>query len=273
MAIEAVHQRASDRSEDIAGYKLREVTIGQALIVLEYSGQVETMISLGPYNESVRIPSDIWDEFCVYSTTEDNNWTEHFRGLISIQKPSSTNEVDGERQIQYDESSRKLAAAETQLMPSNFQFLFILHPATLDSCFRPLFAAIGAEQGPIEEPIVPTFIDEIYVAREISNEPGHALVVYVDTKRVSRLISTSLSVVHEADIKPMITIKGLTCTSLGKNSMDEAASESRKLCYEMLWKADPEFLTEEQMNALCAHVQPPPNEIQKLRVQEQAGFY
>ncbi|KAL9042477.1 MAG: hypothetical protein Q9214_003767, partial [Letrouitia sp. 1 TL-2023] len=114
MAIEAASQRANDRGISVTGFNLREITIGQALIVPEYSGENETIVCLRPYNESARVPSDIWDEFCIYSTTEDNNWTEHCRGLISTQKESTLSDVDGVRQAEQQQAqySEAMAAAE-----------------------------------------------------------------------------------------------------------------------------------------------------------------
>lgn len=98
MAIEAVEQQATERSvANIKGYKLREITIGAALIIPEESGEAEVLMTFRPHVESLRSPSDLWDEFCVFSVTEDNSWTEHCRGLISVQTPQkSANLIDGD---------------------------------------------------------------------------------------------------------------------------------------------------------------------------------
>ena len=100
MAVEADHQQATERGVKITGYKLREVSIGQALVIPEQSGEVETVITLNPYLESTRSPSVVWDEFYVFSVTEDERWTEHCRGLVGVQEYSSLKEVNGEAQMQ-----------------------------------------------------------------------------------------------------------------------------------------------------------------------------
>ena len=98
MAIEAEHQCRVTKNDNARGYSLREITIGHALIIPQNADKVETMISLRPYNESLRVSSDIWDEFCVSSSVDGSPWIENCRGLISVQKATETTEVDGGRQ-------------------------------------------------------------------------------------------------------------------------------------------------------------------------------
>lgn len=97
MAIEAAYQRASTRGINIEGYNFREISIGHALVIPQTSGEIETMISLKPYNESIQVVSEIWDEFCVSSSSNGTSWTTHCRGLISVQKHAEPTEVDGGR--------------------------------------------------------------------------------------------------------------------------------------------------------------------------------
>ncbi|KAK9350529.1 hypothetical protein V1523DRAFT_428941 [Lipomyces doorenjongii] len=97
MAIEAAYQRASTRGINIQGYNFREISIGHALVIPQTSGEVEIMISLKPYNESIQVVSDLWDEFCVSSSSNGTSWTTHCRGLISVQKHAEPTEVDGGR--------------------------------------------------------------------------------------------------------------------------------------------------------------------------------
>lgn len=204
MAIEAAHQRAEERGAAISGYKLREVSIGQALVIPEQSGEAETLITLRPYPEGTRLSSDIWDEFYVYSVTEDERWTEHCHGLISVQKQISPNEVTGDLQIRseiaddlkamssikarcdtgldipsfYEQLTAigleygptfanvksamigpnvcvaSIAISDTaSTMPMGFQYPVIIHPATLDSMFHGLFAALTSTEGNLKDPV------------------------------------------------------------------------------------------------------------------------
>ena len=114
MAIEAACQRAREMSISINGYKLRNIVIRQALVIPEQSGEVETTLNLRPYNESARASSDIWHEFFIFSVAEDDHWTEHCRGLISVQQESSSNEVDGDTQISAVRKSLAKTIAEAE---------------------------------------------------------------------------------------------------------------------------------------------------------------
>ena len=89
----------------ITGYNLREIVIGAALIIPENPGEVEIAVTLKSYSESIRSPSDLWDEFIVSSVSGDDRWTEHCRGLVSVQTPSKVvNVIDGESQKAADQS-------------------------------------------------------------------------------------------------------------------------------------------------------------------------
>ncbi|XP_014553689.1 hypothetical protein COCVIDRAFT_29158 [Bipolaris victoriae FI3] len=85
MAIEAAAQRSKEKfTKQVSGYQLREVTIGTALLLPEQES-VETILTLKPIRDSSKRYSNIWSEFHIYSVTNDNRWTEHCHGLISVQ--------------------------------------------------------------------------------------------------------------------------------------------------------------------------------------------
>ena len=105
MAIESEYQHAMTRCESIKGYSLREVTIGHALIIPRDAENVETMISLRPFSESLRTTGNLWDEFYISSSVDGSPWTEHCHGLISVEKDAQKTEVDGGRQA-YEDSEQ-----------------------------------------------------------------------------------------------------------------------------------------------------------------------
>jgi NADPH:quinone reductase-like Zn-dependent oxidoreductase/ubiquinone/menaquinone biosynthesis C-methylase UbiE len=93
MAIEAMANQAHDQSIDVASFELKEVTIGQALVVPEDTGEVEMLLSLRPFSTSIRSPSGVWNEFCISSVSPNNRWTDHSRGLIRVNKAYKPNDV------------------------------------------------------------------------------------------------------------------------------------------------------------------------------------
>ncbi|TVY83944.1 Reducing polyketide synthase [Lachnellula suecica] len=329
MAIEAACQRAHTRAVEVAAYKLRDISIGQALLIPEYQPEIETMLSLRPYNESSKEVSSVWDEFCVFSVTDDNIWTEHCRGLVSVEAKNIPSEVDSSRQafaqeayyaqirtdaeaicvdeIDTKQLYEKLTAIGLEygptfanmtktragpnhsvatvkisdianVMPMNFQFPAILHPSTLDACFHPLFTAIAAAEGPLTEPMVPTFIEEIVVSAKVKNEAGHEFSVYASSeKKDVRQHRTSMVVFNQdqehGPLQPMIEITGLVCTALALDNQTAENEATKNLCFQMDWRPDVDFLSMGQVQTLCAHLKAPEGEEPKIEALEQAGFY
>jgi acyl transferase domain-containing protein len=326
MAIEAEYQRATERAVEVEGYKIRDFNIGQALVIPESSGEVEIMFSLRPYNESLRSPSDLWDEFCVFSVTGDNTWTEHCRGLISVQKHSKPSEVDGARHTDEENASHSRTIAEADAsclatvdtkalyeslkaigldygpmfanmtharaspnqciatitapdtgagMPFKFQYPFLLHPATLDSCLHAMFPAIEAAQGPLQNPLIPTFIAELFVSQKIVNEPGHNLAVYAKSKKKDfRQTTGDLIIVDEGKEHPtpVMTLNGLVCINMARDSGEEADQNGEKLVYKVHWEPEIDLLSAEQILDF-AKVEPPPEEVNEVRAVEKAAYF
>lgn len=303
MAIEAAYQHISRKGTEVSGYKLREVTIGHALVVPE--DKVETMFCLWPYNESSRPSSDTWHKFSIFSVADNEKWTEHCQGLISVQRRHVLNDVDGHRLANEEKAfhAKMIAEAEENcskeidirglyrdlkvaglqygptfaimsqawvapyqsigkilvhdtaaVMPSNYQHPFIVHPSTLDGCIQALFPGMTAAEGPIQETIMPTFIEEMFVSSSISREPNHEFRVYAKSVKTSvRQSASTISVFNKeaADLDPMITFTGLTCSSLPKAVNADGPHDLRKLCFKTRWAASPDFLCSQQVSDIC----------------------
>ena len=329
MAIEAAFQRATERSvTDITGYRLRDLSVGSALIIPEQSGEVEVLITLKPYSESVRSPSDTWDEFCVFSVTEDNSWTEHCRGLVSVVTPQkSANIINGNVQVAAEKRLHTHVIAETEakcvkdvdvkefythlknlgldygttfanmtkarstrnacvaeivspdtasVMPMNFQYPFILHPAMLDSMLHPIFVALSAEVGLLQDPVVPVFLGEIFVSHTIVSQPGATLTTYTSTKKKDeRYILASLLAVDKKapDDGPVLTMTDLECTILPRDRVASTNQEMRRVAYNFKWEPDVDLLSSQQVTDICLSEQPSLEEMKGSRVLEQVAFY
>ena len=335
MAIEAGHQRRITKNDDIRGYSLREITIGHALIIPQNANKVETMISLRPYSESLRVSSDIWDEFCVSSSVDGSPWTENCRGLISVQTATETTEVDGGRQNreESDRFSHMISDFETKCttnmdtqemykdlnglglsfgpfftnmrrarfsadkciaeisipdtiaaMPAQFEYPFIVHPATLDSCFHSVFP-IGAryrQRG--QGTPVPTFIEEMFLSQSIKKSPGHVFDVYAQSEEKHATDakgkgggqrSDSLAVFDrgQTNLQPKITVNGLVFTYIAKDSSDANNGDERKICYQTVWNTDPSFLSPAQAIEMSAEFRQPFPQADQPCIAQQASFY
>lgn len=322
MAIEAASQRATSQEANINGFDLREISIGSALVVSENSDQVEAFFSLRPYNQSSRGSSDVWDEFRIFSSSDDGNSTEHCRGLISVRKGNSERGVDiiqqssqQRRILQIQETEAVCANAmnsnemydglrkigleygpmfarvikvrhglnkalgiisipdPASVMPSNFQYPFLLHPTTLDSCFHTFFPTMMS-QGGLKQPVMPTFISNMSVSNSITRTPGHELCVHAENLSTSyRQTTSSLMVFDSAHDEPIIVVDGMVTTSLTKVGGADASQSQRRLCFQTRWDIDPDFLSPGQVIGLCTQIKPPIEESEHVKTLEQAAFY
>ena len=327
MAIEAEHQHMVPRCKKIKGYSLREITIGHALIVPQDTESVETMVSLRPHGESLRASSDFWHEFCISSSVDKCSWTEHCRGLISIQQTGSGTEVDGGRQAHEDsEYFRRMTSnfskhctsvvagddmykalkklglnfgptfknlhtigvssdwclAEVSvpdtaaIMPSQHEYPFIIHPATLDSCIHAVFPIDAQYNEKGHGTPVPTFIEELFISHDIGKTPGHVFSVYAD-KIVSKLGQkhNNLAIFDkdQLDFEPRITFKGLKFASLANNTQEETQSDERKIYYQTDWQPDPSYLSSAQATELTAAFRTPFPQNDQASICQQVAFY
>ncbi|KAL8893587.1 MAG: hypothetical protein Q9192_005121 [Flavoplaca navasiana] len=332
MAIEAEHQQVLKRRASAKGYRLREVTIGHALILSQDAENLETMVSLRPHSGSLRAPSSSWDEFCISSSTDGCSWTEHCRGLISIQEAVQETEVDKGRQAREEReglhqmvdafekdctdaldagkmyealagqglkfgptfsnlrsvrasSSRcvaEVAIPDTAaIMPAHFEYPFIVHPATLDSCIHSVFP-IGAQYNREDTGTpVPTFVQEIFVSQNIQKSAGHVFTVYAQNgKKESNDADwfgqdTDALVVldkSKASDEPIITFKGLVFSYLAKDTPEEKFDE-RRTYYQTHWLPDPCFISSTQLVNLTAPFRKSFRERDQATITQQAAFY
>ncbi|KAL1888583.1 Type I Iterative PKS [Sporothrix stenoceras] len=159
MAIEAVRQVSLAKSDAgvIETYELRDVSLGQALIVPEDTGEVEALISLRPQTESAMDNSTVWHEFFVYSCTSsatsstamgapiNDTWAEHCRGRIAVRwkeddSTNQTNKVTDHETLRAETARRDAAQRQQTLDACNSD---VDMDALYEHC-----TAIGLEYGP-----------------------------------------------------------------------------------------------------------------------------
>jgi acyl transferase domain-containing protein/NADPH:quinone reductase-like Zn-dependent oxidoreductase/NADP-dependent 3-hydroxy acid dehydrogenase YdfG/acyl carrier protein len=181
MAMEAARQRVlrAAAGTQILGYQFRDVNISSALLIPETPGQVEVTITLKAFSESVRSPSNLWDEFSVSSVSSENRWTEHCRGLIAVQTPPKTsNPVSGRA---HEDSIR----ATNKDLVENLETI-CQTPVEGVELYSHL-SQIGMQYGP-------TFAN----IHDVRSTPGHCIsrVEIPDTKAVLPMQYEQVSVVH-----------------------------------------------------------------------------
>ena len=119
MALEAASQRAVLRETTFSQFVIHDFVISRPLIIDE-STDVEMMITLRPFAEGAFSSSNIWDEFRIFSWEKDKNWSEHCRGLISLQNEPEVNPITGEiqRKIRKEELARMVSSISNACLAS-----------------------------------------------------------------------------------------------------------------------------------------------------------
>ena len=93
MAMEAASQRVRSREIAPSMIELRDIYSSQPLVLPE-DADVEVMLTLRPVTENSQTSSEVWDEFRIFSWSEDSGWAEHCRGQVAVlENPPSHNEV------------------------------------------------------------------------------------------------------------------------------------------------------------------------------------
>ncbi|KAF4994613.1 hypothetical protein FDECE_13060, partial [Fusarium decemcellulare] len=98
MVFQAARQDTAMRNPQatIDRFILRNVVFSQALVMEENKPDLEISLSLRPQAVSARKSSQLWQEFRIFSTSGDDVWTEHVRGLVQVtHKSESTTQDDG----------------------------------------------------------------------------------------------------------------------------------------------------------------------------------
>ncbi|KAG8533016.1 Type I Iterative PKS [Bacidia gigantensis] len=336
MAMEAEDQRSQSAYRKVIGYDFREISIKKALVISHDNDEVETMFTLRPYNQSVQLPSDTWDEFSVSSSVDGATWTENCHGLISVRKESEVSEVDGGREASESiaENERMISRLEIDcktkldiqeayeglknlgldygpmfanmkearvcgggsiavvsvpdtaaIMPANFEYPFIVHPALLDSCLHAIFMIGKSYTHTDQGTPVPTFIKEALVSQNVSKQPGHEMTAYASLMRndlgrtsgkgLDRTTS-NVSVFDKASTysHPSISVSGLRFTSIGQVASKEAIMGSEKaISYQTIWQPSSNFLSADQWFKVTSHLRRPSLDATQDEKLQQAAFY
>ncbi|KAJ0331472.1 hypothetical protein COL922a_011889 [Colletotrichum nupharicola] len=134
------------------------------------------------------------------------------------------------------------------IMPYGFTRPHVIHPTSLDSAISGAFIALhwGGAEGDMQA-AVPTSIKEMWIASS-QNEttPLQSMRLSAGTiDKGARKFEAELIGVDPQSRKPLLTVKGLVCTSIAHG---ETISSDTNTCYNVDWRPDATLLKQE--NAL-----------------------
>lgn len=110
MTIEAARQ-ISDKTKEIEGYQLRDVSVGTAMIVPP-DEPIETKLQFRPWRMGSRLPDACWQEFSISCRNQQGGWQQHCSGLIAVKY-----------KVQVDDTFADETAADTWKFRKEYQML------------------------------------------------------------------------------------------------------------------------------------------------------
>ncbi|KAL3432034.1 putative polyketide synthase [Aspergillus tetrazonus] len=280
LAIEAVRQLPALTQQpvgEIEGYQLRDVDFLQALVIPDNSDGIEIQTKLRSVS-AIDSPSCEWKEFEIWSVTTDNRWTQHAKGLVSVQpKDSSPNGLQSVRR-NTDSYTRRVLPADlfanlrnlgiqhgpvfqnmTSIVQSGSEQRSIvrmtvpdvsvandiprdhvLHPVTLDSIITSPYSAIPSAAARETAAKVPRAVESLWISNAIGHSPGYLLSVDSTLLRNNDQGLAADVVVSDSNTGGIVLeMKGFSYQSLGAAmSLNQSKPWMHELCDKVHWSLD-----------------------------------
>lgn len=139
------------------------------------------------------------------------------------------------------------------IMPEEFEYPCVVHPATLDSVLHLLFPSISGDEQSLSEAVVPVSFDRVFISAGLPTLPGSALHGISTAKKVGYTTWTSDITISDDDhATPLIVMEGLGLASVGGNtdSSSEDSLETRASCFEQVWREDVDLLAPDHIKEI-----------------------
>lgn len=253
MALEGLIQAEQHSKDPISGYRLRDIDMLAALVIPEGENGVEVQLSLKPCGDRA-IYAKGWREFQVFSVTHDDKWSEHCRGLISIEhgsdetpkapvairestdfrvrvSPSDVYESMHRVGIQHGPifQNMKTVRARSQgslatiqiadtasVMPYQFEHAHLIHPTTLDTVFQSIYAALPAAGAHLPSAQVPRSIKNLWISNKIKHDSRASFRTFSQVRDNDRQsFRAEVTVVDNEDGTIVITVEDFLFQSIG----------------------------------------------------------
>ncbi|KAG0649046.1 Highly reducing polyketide synthase [Hyphodiscus hymeniophilus] len=128
-------------------------------------------------------------------------------------------------------------------MPRNYLEPHIIHPATMDSMLQLSLLAFQDLTGgaKITEPLLPVYIQEVWLSAGIGNRPGQEFTSHGSLKRLSpKKLQCDITVWQAGALA--VKIRGMHAVPLQRPDTGNALGD-RRFCYNIDWQPDVDFLT------------------------------
>ncbi|KAF3028235.1 t1pks [Penicillium rubens] len=279
LAIEASRQLhvLNQTAGEIGGYRLRDVDFLQALMIPDSSDGIEIQTTIRPVSEK-DIASQGWRHFEVWSVTTDNRWTQHAKGLVSVElgessvrmsRPARKNITGYTRRIlpadlfanlrnlgithgpvfqnmdSIIQSGSEMRSVVSMTLPdvsvpNDLPRNHILHPVTLDSVITAPYSAVPGAAAREITAKVPRSVERFWVSSKISHDAGHSLEADTTLIRDDDQGMAADVLVSDHDTgNIMLEMNGFSYQSLGRStSLQKSESWPNELCNKVVWSLD-----------------------------------
>ncbi|KAI1015613.1 hypothetical protein LB503_009786 [Fusarium chuoi] len=277
MALQGACQ-ATKGQKNVLGYEIINMRIERAMIVPATAHGLEMAMNFKSVScTSVHSLQDIAFEFCIYSKQLNSSWEQNATGRIEVRykrghwkiafqyhreefellKRSCLEPVVPRQlyelldivgmnygslfqNIIHVRKSKGACVTKIRIpdtrskMPAKFEYDHLIHPATLDSMFQTPFAIES-------EPMVPSFIESIFVSAEVSSDINKEFDGYSTvTRAVVRDARADIAMAQSGWEQPSVIVRGLHFTGISGSSRegDGFLPNNRTLCTQVSWMED-----------------------------------
>ncbi|KAI9162667.1 BcPKS11, polyketide synthase [Paramyrothecium foliicola] len=287
MVFQAARQDTAMRSPEaaISRYILRNVTFSQALVLENNKPDLEVSLSLRPQAVSARKSSQLWQEFRIFSTTADDVWTEHCRGLVQVVlKSESATQEDSfvptrvslpphAQHVQakqfyhrardigvnwtapFDNLTDIKIASGSCIADSSFvpgagasETEYTIHPGVMDAVLYHGMMGVLIFDENDKSPVVPTFIDRMIVTEQDRAKPLQEVTCHA-SRTESQLIFNIGIYEKENEDNMVVQAWGVVATKLPDVSIGEG--RKRDLCHVPDWVTYMPKTTQKHIDDMC----------------------
>jgi NADPH:quinone reductase-like Zn-dependent oxidoreductase/SAM-dependent methyltransferase len=280
LVIEAIKQLTTidqtTSAQEISGYRLRDVDFLKALMIPDNSDGVEIQTTIRPVGEK-DISMRGWKHFEIWTVTADNRWTQHAKGLVTVEfenpegfKPAERiQNIEGDIkrvipadlfgnlralgiahgprfqnmknivQSGTDQRSLVTMAVADISVPNDLPRDHVMNPVTLDSVITAPYSAIKGAAAHESAAKVPRSVESFWVSSKISHVAGNLLKAHSQLVRHDdQILEAEVSVSNEDDGDVVLKMKRFTYQSLGHNNPVQTPSWKKELCSKIEWSLD-----------------------------------
>ncbi|KAL1636978.1 Type I Iterative PKS [Diplodia intermedia] len=143
------------------------------------------------------------------------------------------------------------------LMPYNFEYPTVIHPATLASFMQMVFPALTESGAALNASSTasPVAVDRVYLSADVAFSPGKEFDVFSQGKKTGGATQdVSVYALQPSSPAPAVVIEGMRIVG-GLEGVESSPS----LCFDTLWREDVNLLNQEQVaDAIFSRAEPDP---------------